>query len=762
MTKRPRHFRSHWTTQFALAVAERDPETGSPTKAVCLMCRAFERDETEGAKRRKPKTKVHCCTQPWRPDNMRRHLEKQHALRWAQYKELSDEDKRRFFPANVAISTRPRALAQGPVEVATERTESSEPLTIEAVADLNSVVAETVKRAGTFLVDKDIVDDLLRAVEGDDAEFSCFERQEIEVETDDEELELDVDENEARYIVTVNSKLEFDTCVKFVAGGVSFKQAAMLYQGMMGGISGLDEAIGLCTPITERRVMNLCRISCAVNLQRLKDVLKGRSVWAFALALEYVKCAGSPFLDVRVRFEYEGDIRSVHLIGIVINDGEISGESADLVVRYLDVIAPNWKIKLIGISCSNEGGTRVCGGMQGILNRLAIECEAPIFGDCTLAIKLNHLMCEACRTVFTDDFMDTLMTLIHHLQNLQPCGSDTFKCPKLIEGSWKATVIALQWLVANQTHVIEFAHKCPYVGISEPEWWVLAIVVANVADRVNAIMRQLRGGKGLPHDRQQLIDMMNHLSMMTGALGPFLASEYLSISCEDIVIGSFSLNPVAAATFLKAQGNFAKYAVDSLQSDCYEALVDTTSTFILTVLTKLNQIISESNDSGEDNNTSADLVYNSTVYRVPGFLPNVLCKMRHQDFVAAMLQQTVRLEKRFTGVEIEQIEAQHRALRNAYLLEKRVRDEIDGCLDSGSFSEAWREGMIAGMDCRAIRYFCGALAAVIPDLTFRSSDSKFALINWCKIPFSQSITDFSLEAILHAQNYRSLANLQKC
>ncbi|RAW41095.1 hypothetical protein PC110_g2691 [Phytophthora cactorum] len=579
--KSARKFRSLWTLQYAVAVAEREPETGAPTKAVCLMCRAFERDETEGAKRRKRKTKVHSFSPPWRPDNMRRHLEQQHALRWAEYKDLSAEGKRRFFPADVAISTRPRTET---VETTAENSE-------QQVSERNAAIVETAKRSRTFLVDKYIVDVLLRGVEGADAEFNGFDMHDIDwVETDEE----NVDENEARYAVTIDSELEMNTCVKFVANGVSFKQAAWLYQGMMGDISSLEN--GQCL---ERRVMNLCRFACAVNFQRLKDALKGGEVWAFAVVLEFCNFAGSPFID---------------------------------------------------------------------------------------------------------------------------------------------------------TYVIEFTQEFQFVDLPPPEWWVLALVVTNVAGRVNGILRQLRGGKGLTHDRQHLIDLMNHLSMMTGAVGPFIPSEFLSISCEDIVIGSFSLNPVATATFLKSQGSFANSVVDSLLPNTFEALVNVTSTFVLTVLSKLSQIITETNNGITEGSTSP----NSTISQVPAFLPNVLCKMRHQDFVGAMQQQRERLEKRFPGEEIERIEAQHRALRNAYLLEKRVSDELDRLPDNCSFSEGWREGIIAGVDCRALRYFCGALAAVASSSTPRSEDSEFLLINWCKIPFTQSLTDFALEAILHAQNYRPL------
>ncbi|KAH7477221.1 uncharacterized protein KRP23_7894 [Phytophthora ramorum] len=309
---KPRKFRPHWALQYALAVAERDPQTGLPTKAVCLMCRAFERDETEGAKRRKRQTKVHCFAQPWRPDNMRRHLEQQHARRWTQYKALGDEAKRRFFPADVAISTRPREA-------------TVEQLQVHHVAEHNAAVAAAVHKSGTFLLDRGVVDELLRvlvALEDDETQLTSFELQEID--SDDE-----MDADDARYITSVDSMMEFSTIVKFLAGGVTFKQAVQLYQGLIGGIAGLEQTNGV---ITEKRVTNFCEVSCAVNLQRLKDVLGGGHVWAFAVVVEVARCAGSPFLDVRIRFERNGEIHSVHLIGIVMQDMEMKEESGDLVV----------------------------------------------------------------------------------------------------------------------------------------------------------------------------------------------------------------------------------------------------------------------------------------------------------------------------------------------------------------------------------------------------------------------------------------------
>ncbi|KAK1932012.1 hypothetical protein P3T76_012512 [Phytophthora citrophthora] len=734
MAKPTRKFRSHWALLYALAVVERDPQTNAPTKAVCLMCRAFERDETEGSRRRKPKMKVHCFSPPWRPDNMRRHLEQQHALRWRQYRDISDEDKRRFFPTNVAISTRPRDTMTS-LEVA--MTKSSE--LVQPTVGVSTAIADAGQRPRTVMVDEDIVDELLHGVEGDGVDFCYFKKQEIEMETDDEDRELDVDENESRYTVRVDSKLEMDTCVKFVGGGVSFKQAAELYEGMAGDVSALEEA-------TETRVMNLCRVVCAVNLQKLRNVLKKAEVWAFALELEFCMCAGSSFIDVRVRFEHSGEVYSGHLVGIVDLSGDRTKENTELVMKYLDVVVPNWKRKLIGISCMNDDKSRIRECMQRVTSRLAAECEGPIYGDYNLAAKLDHLMCEVCRVVLTVEFTNTLIGLISHLRSLKPVHSETLTCPNLIEGSWRSLVRALHWIMENQEYVIEFTCKYQY---PEPAWWVLALVLTKVADQVNSVSQQLRTGKGFQRDRQQLANLMNQLLMLSGAVGPIVPSDVFSISCEGVVIGSFSLNPMAVSTFLKAQGDFVNSAVDSLEPNDYQTLLDVTSTFVLTVLSKLNQIVSDSTSACKDSS--------SMIYQAPGFLPDALGKMRHQDFVGVMQQQRFRLGKFFSIEEIDMIETQHRAIRRGYLVDKNVRAELDYLSAFNSFSEGWQEGFLAGLDCRLLRRFCGPLAAV--GSTPSSMDSEFLLLNWSKVPFTQVITDFHLEAILHAQNYSRLADI---
>ncbi|RLN26610.1 hypothetical protein BBJ28_00017547 [Nothophytophthora sp. Chile5] len=755
-----RKFRPQWGLQFALAVAERDPASGAPKTVVCLMCRAFERDETVGAKRRKPKTRVQRFSPPWRPDNMRRHLEQQHAVRWGEYQALSEGEKRVFFPTNVptlvdtddaddAISTNVMTA----VELLPQ-----ELLDLEPSAAVTAVLGQT----RTFLIDRDIVDELVRGVllngsngdrRGSSGNLAGFMLQEAEEGED-------VDLNEARYAVHVDSLLQLNMCIRYISGGVSFKQAIQLIGAAMEGTPDLGDRSRLGSAITEKQVAVLCRVACSVNLQRIKDLLASGGVWAFAVALENGKNAGSPYLDVRLRFEQDGVLHNVHLIAIAIQEMEMDQQSDELVVRCLDVVAPEWKTQLIGVCCPDGSLNSMPQCVREIMDGLAQDCIAPVFYDSNAGQQLDRAVQKACGVVFDELFMTTLMGLTGHLRRqrtlILEMQGDT--CPKFIDGSWQSVVKAMRWLVTNRTRVIQHLEARRPVCTPNLEWWITVIVVTSIADLVEATLAQLRtpavSSSLATHERECLTKLVADLAMITGAMGPLLASQFFSISCDDLVGGAFALNRGAIVSFMKVQGNFASNAMDFLlqnQPATAQVLVDATGSFVLSVLGRIHHHLVESSVTSHRSSDCA-------VSAIPAFLPNLLCNVRHQDFVAVMKQQRLRLEKRFSADQIEKIEAQHRALRRVYQLEDHIRQRLDSLSTSASFGEAWQDGTFGDTDCRLLRSFCGALASAAPDVAKRAAtEDEFALINWRKVPFTQSLTDFSLEAILHAQQYRSLA-----
>ncbi|KAI9996841.1 hypothetical protein PInf_001635 [Phytophthora infestans] len=285
-----RKFGPKWELKYAVAVTERDQLTQIPTKAVCLMCQAFEREEAVGSKRKKT-SRVRSFLAPWRPDNMKRHMEQQHPLRWEEYQKLTDGEKRVYFSAREVM-----AMSGGDDAVPSLVVP---PMVSEPTPSAEAYALAAQYRA--FLVDKDIVEELIAGVlfqtTNDEYRnawnvpltFTLLEEASAALNN------ADIDVNESRYVARVESLLKFNMCLKYVAMGLSLSQVVPLLQktaeetGMDASLSG--------SSFTEQQLACLCRVACAVNFQTLKDTL--RRVWAFTIALEQGNDAASPYLDVR-------------------------------------------------------------------------------------------------------------------------------------------------------------------------------------------------------------------------------------------------------------------------------------------------------------------------------------------------------------------------------------------------------------------------------------------------------------------------------
>ncbi len=71
-----------------------------------------------------------------------------------------------------------------------------------------------------------------------------------------------------------------------------------------------------------------------------------------------------------------------------------------------------------------------------------------------------------------------------------------------------------------------------------------------------------------------------------------------------------------------------------------------------------------------------------------------------------------------------------------------------------SVKECWSP---LGKDYNALKEYGGGLASVMPGTSLVEAD--FSLINWTRDPHLKSLTDFSLESILHCKQYRTLESL---
>ncbi|KAF1775709.1 hypothetical protein GQ600_1706 [Phytophthora cactorum] len=570
-TNSQRKFGPKWELKYAVAVTERDHLTQLPTKAVCLMCQAFEREETVGAKRKKT-SRVRSFSAPWRPDNMKRHMEQQHPMRWEEYQKLQDGEKRAYF------STREDIVMPGE-DVAVS------PMVSEPTPSAEAYVLAAQYRA--FLIDRDIVEELIAGVlfQTTNDEYRNAWNVPLtfvlleEASTGPNNAEVDV--NESRYVARVESLLKFNMCLKYVSMGISFSQVVPLFQ-KTAEETGMDASLSGST-FTEQQLACLCRVACAVNFQTLKDAL--RCVWAFTIALEKGNGAASPYLDVRVRFERDGRLLDFHLVSVPVreNSPQIIQHQSERIVKCLDVVAPGWKSKLLGVTTS-DSFAKMPSCARVLVNRLAQGCVASFYCEWGLVPQLEQAIQESFSGLSTSG--SCLRTLIREMNEEM--------CPKFEDGQWRSIASVLKWFNANRARLIQCVQDTQPTGAPGKEWWITVLAVNSAMERVNVALTMLRGPSAA-------LVSARHATGHTFEFGDFLLSREATLS------------------FLKEQGSFVINAVNELEVSfpaCCQAAVESTANFVLSIIARAHQIMVESDENG---NATASL--NAAM---PPFLPQAL------------------------------------------------------------------------------------------------------------------------------------------
>ena len=173
------------------------------------------------------------------------------------------------------------------------------------------------------------------------------------------------EETGERYETTWTNKLQFDLIVSFVAVGVSFRQAENL----------LNEAkkqtgLGCIGSLSVGKVTNVVRLVCALNFQTMSCVMQ--SVWAFSIAVDGGTKCTVPYLDVRARFCVGRKLFNIHVVALPMYNSHTGQNMTDVIIKFFDAIAPDWKQKLISVS--TDGASNMTGRHNGVVSLLDRHC----------------------------------------------------------------------------------------------------------------------------------------------------------------------------------------------------------------------------------------------------------------------------------------------------------------------------------------------------------------------------------------------------
>ncbi len=324
-----------WWDQYSqawgLKVTSRDPKTRkADTAAICCVCQIFRREtapsESELQKRKKTKAFQAFTKDKFNPSNIKSHMQNQHPIKWKKYIEARDN-----------METDPDAF---------------EPFFHQLKLQAFYFESQDVKRF--YSINKDIIEVVVKKVLIEDQEkldgdiaMPAFKA----VKDDSGEV--------LSYTVAVKKKAQFNHVLGLVATGLSFRQNAKVIHSDRERISTRLRRLVRCHMVKPRAWRAL---DVQLVLQSLLEIMKAS--WAFSIGADEATEQGQDsHLNVRIRFPpvvgFKGGPaveHGFHLLAIPLLDLTYSGRVyADLLIKVLSALCPDWRMKLLGSSTDGAG-----------------------------------------------------------------------------------------------------------------------------------------------------------------------------------------------------------------------------------------------------------------------------------------------------------------------------------------------------------------------------------------------------------------------
>ncbi|ETK91957.1 hypothetical protein F441_04684 [Phytophthora nicotianae CJ01A1] len=436
MAKRKQAWRDKYARSLGLQASERD-EADEVIVVACRFCVAFGREpppentpRVGQRKSRKRSTNVAKWAKPFRPDNIRSHLVKQHTRKWGEYSELlrqlnnpeervgAQRQLNAFFDQEEApVQVVPVQAAEVPgSDEPTERlvrrkrrrhgqVEASEVAPAEFIATATDhQMPVAIAQPTTRLANSDYNEDT-RGVEATGGEQPILLEEIMTPEivetlvdglyvedhddgragTKDLEMMKRVlqDQNDTvrnQQIQTMSNRTE-----KFVINVMNKEELASVQRLIGIGLTFTQTVKTLTSSklrISATTVHSYARISTAVSLQMLSTVM--RRSWICSIALHVLRCPKdtscgggerNPVLQLRVHLPWSRgtDVADLHVMALPLPNFERSPEQVlAFIEQVLNILDPEWRSKLLGgcvNGAANEMGTHSSLLLQNIMQQ---------------------------------------------------------------------------------------------------------------------------------------------------------------------------------------------------------------------------------------------------------------------------------------------------------------------------------------------------------------------------------------------------------
>lgn len=418
----------------------------------------------------------------------------------------------------------------------------------------------------------------------------------------------------------------------------------------------------------------------------------------------------------------------------------------NLVARFLDVVCPRWRTQLIGIG--SDGASSMTGHLQGVVTRFVDASSNTKFYRVWCGLhQLDLVLKAAYMDLWENDVVEIMKKFIQHLrQQYGLIAEMKATCPQLTT-RWLVMGKVCKWLLTHRITLFEYINSATKpVTSAPPEWWWVVIAgISALTEIINPVFVKLQAQNLLISVQSALLSTLAaDIATTIGIQGPI--SEDDDITGEfNVAKGRWLVEYSQIVLFLESLGMHPRQTLQTLNDELHRKVLHSIGHLTISILEGIVNIQAERN---ERNYADDDL---------PPVLPHEIVKLSTSDFGNTIVDMHLpQLRHSWNERTIAEIEIQHRQLTIAYRQEPALKSALDKYEEVSikSFDTAW--AIVEGR-FDILRDFCGGIATVFPNTA--SVESDFSILGWEKDKHRLSITDLSLEGIMHCKQYDILSEV---
>jgi hypothetical protein len=219
----------------------------------------------------------------------------------------------------------------------------------------------------------------------------------------------------------------------------------------------------------------------------------------------------------------------------------------DMVVSFLDVLCPGWKVHLLGVS--SDGARNMTGRASGVVTRLsnAMHSECPLTRVWCGAHQLDLIMEYIMGTIVKERFFTVMTSFIVHLtRQLHLIADMKTTCPRVVN-RWLATEKVIMWSKIYRPQLLAHIESMQPPSAPPRIWWVSLIAMHHFTSRTARTFRTIQGLTTLLDQQQAaLVDLVASLMEDVGVTGPLTAEAIANLDASTRVISGRYVKPMSS------------------------------------------------------------------------------------------------------------------------------------------------------------------------------------------------------------------------